>query len=59
MATRDMSRRKIRHFQGFKSGNLGTFFYYGFHLNSSLIRQILGMAGLPRKQMQLDHMTKP
>jgi hypothetical protein len=39
-------RRKIRHFQGFKTGNLTTFLVDVFTPNSYPIGQTLGMAGL-------------
>jgi hypothetical protein len=40
---------KIRHFQGFKTGNLTLFFADVFAPNSHPIGQTLGMVGLPDK----------
>jgi hypothetical protein len=44
--------KKIRHFQGFKTGNLTIFLADVFTPNSHPIGQTLGMAGLPTQMTQ-------
>jgi len=45
---RTIDRGKIRHFQGFKKGNLTQFLVGVFTLNAHPIGQTLGMAGSPQ-----------